>query len=458
MSALLDKESGVFAENVALKQGLEQACRRLRQKHVVTGARCRNQEAVSMNFTAIPEHWCMRQASAPAEFMHQSEAQTCTAPGDNDVCDCNELIRFLRDKGLRAIAAKFSEEMGMELVEDLMLLKQEDLDDPDFKFLRRWHKKRLLELARDCTAHALSLTALNDSDLSEADTASRGADTDSESGDDSYFEMVACKHEGDHEDFQRHMRAFIREFLGYLWITESSIDEGTETFLGVPSGLPDGRWTFCMMVWVRFANDASFDGSSRSKWLAACRNLPTQELLLGVLDSLLKVRGTDHHTWARFEFELMDCSKKYAAAIFVTDKMARHHLRGHDDVVRVWQQDVVRDWFQNNENASAFLLRANRFLRQHVVDGISVVNHVVKTQSYVAFMRMPSLASLLLFEYLEVRKSEHLSQAAACSSPAPLHGFRMFVSSTRRIFSLTDADMRARRAMPTVIRGLQCLS
>ena len=38
-------------------------------------------------------------------------------------------------------------------------------------------------------------------------------------------------------------------------------------------------------------------------------------------------------------------------------------------------------WFENNEEPSAFLLRANRFLRLHSVDGIAVVNHVLKTQS-----------------------------------------------------------------------------
>jgi len=60
--------------------------------------------------------------------------------------DCNELVRFLKDKGLSTIAAKFSRTIGMELVEDLGMLQTEDLEGPDFSFLRRWHKQKLVKL------------------------------------------------------------------------------------------------------------------------------------------------------------------------------------------------------------------------------------------------------------------------------------------------------------------------
>ncbi|MFN9906896.1 MAG: hypothetical protein ACK56F_12375, partial [bacterium] len=39
-----------------------------------------------------------------------------------------------------------------------------------------------------------------------------------------------------------------------------------------------------------------------------------------------------------------------------------------------------------------------------------------------------------------------------------MHGFRMFVSSSRLVFSLTPADVPARRSMLTVLEGLRCLS
>ena len=100
------------------------------------------------------------------------------------------------------------------------------------------------------------------------------------------------------------------------------------------------------------------------------------------------------------------------------------------------------------------------FLRVHVVeDGIQIVNYVVKTQSYVAFLRMSKLASLLLFEYLEVRKLEDTSREGPAGSERFLfQGFSMFISSSNRIFSLTVQDVPARRVMPMVREGLKCLA
>ena len=114
--------------------------------------------------------------------------------------------------------------------------------------------------------------------------------------------------------------------------------------------------------------------------------------------------------------------------------MVRHSLRGHAESVQKWQQDVVKNWFQNGEEASAFLFRANYFLRKHIHNGTSVVNKVIETQSYVAFMRMTRLASLLLFEYLEPRKLQEASAPGAAGSSSSLfQGFRMFVSLERRL-------------------------
>ena len=82
-----------------------------------------------------------------------------------------------------------------------------------------------------------------------------------------------------------------------------------------------------------------------------------------------------------------------------------------------------------------------------------------KTQSDVAFMRMTSLASLLLFEYLEARKwDDTASSGPAVGMSCLFHGFCMFVSSSRRVFSLTPADVPALGARPTVLQGLRCLS
>ena len=65
--------------------------------------------------------------------------------------------------------------------------------------------------------------------------------------------------------------------------------------------------------------------------------------------------------------------------------------------LRASRYSKSKGWFEpeNVQDASVFLLRANKFLREHLVEGIQVVENVVKTQSYVAFLRMSKLASLL---------------------------------------------------------------
>jgi len=60
----------------------------------------------------------------------------CMDPDELNAAHCNELIRFLKDEGLISVAARFSEQMGMELISNLQDLHEEDLDDPEFSFLR----------------------------------------------------------------------------------------------------------------------------------------------------------------------------------------------------------------------------------------------------------------------------------------------------------------------------------
>jgi hypothetical protein len=101
---------------------------------------------------------------------------------------------------------------------------------------------------------------------------------------------------------------------------------------------------------------------------------------------------TVHKLGARSDLK-SNCIKEFAAAIYVTDLMVRHHLKGHAASLGLWEGNVVKSWFEpeNVQDASVFLLRANKFLREHLVEGIQVVGNVVKTQSYVAFLRMSKL-------------------------------------------------------------------
>ena len=98
-----------------------------------------------------------------------------------------------------------------------------------------------------------------------------------------------------------------------------------------------------------------------------------------MLHSCLEQESTKHKCWLKADFRRTNCTKQCAAAIFVTDKLVQHSLLHHVVIVREWQQDVVKHWFQNGEKASAFLFRANFFLRTHLVNGTSVAMHVIET-------------------------------------------------------------------------------
>ncbi len=129
---------------------------------------------------------------------------------------------------------------------------------------------------------------------------------------------------------------------------------------------------------MRFAKDTYLDGIWRGKWLE-CITFPSQGRLLAMLDSCLQQESTSHKWWTRAELKRLGSNKHFAAAIFVTDMMVQQSLPWHAESGLAWQQDVVKSWFASGEEASAFLLRANKFLREHVINVTSVVTKVVGT-------------------------------------------------------------------------------
>ena len=173
------------------------------------------------------------------------------------------------------------------------------------------------------------------------------------------------------------MKGYITDLLEFMSMSEAP-DGATEGF-SLPIGERTQEWSYCTLVWMRFAKDADLGGTSRNKW-RDCILCPSQDRLLALLDSCLQQERTLHKWWTRAEFKRLGCYKPFAAAIFVTDMMVRHSLGGHAESGLAWQQDVVKDWFINGEEASAFLFRANKFFREHCVNGTSVVTLVGETQ------------------------------------------------------------------------------
>jgi hypothetical protein len=164
--------------------------------------------------------------------------------------DCNELVRFLKDKGLSSIAPQFSKVLGIDKIENLKDLIKEDLEDPCCAFLKPIHKRTLLRVAAESIAHVQSL---RDDDLSSAETGSQGsvatseAESSDESGDDqsSSFDAVSAKHLGNPADFQKHISGFIRDFQNYM--SGSAPETATELF-HINSGTRSHERSYCMLV------------------------------------------------------------------------------------------------------------------------------------------------------------------------------------------------------------------
>jgi hypothetical protein len=70
--------------------------------------------------------------------------------------------------------------------------------------------------------------------------------------------------------------------------------------------------------------------------------------------------------WSCDTFESLECKKQHAASIFVTDAMVQKRLERRPEIQQMWSSQVVGSWFcDDDETADDFLLRANRFLRDH---------------------------------------------------------------------------------------------
>lgn len=142
-----------------------------------------------------------------------------------------------------------------------------------------------------------------------------------------------------------------------------------------------------------------------------CNNYPSQDQLLSVLDRCLLEEATTHKLWSREEFKLFQCGKEYEASVFFTFTMVQHHLSGHNKSKVEWINQVLKDWQCNDEPALAFLMRANKFLRDldHSINGITIIESIVRTNSYVVFLQMHRLATLLFFGFLEASRLEFAS-------------------------------------------------
>jgi hypothetical protein len=237
--------------------------------------------------------------------------------------------------------------MYMSLVADLRYLQAEDLEDPDLSFLRRWQKQELMELVQSITA-----AAARPGDRFDDNGAVWGSASGSGDDVDSRFDAALAKRRGNLEDFQEKTKTLIESFLDYVCIIPDIVDEDTETFEDCP-GLPDGIWSCCMLVWIRFAQEPTLTAFGGRNGLSASHFRVKADCLPCLTRAFSKKAP---HTSGGHALS----SSGWAATsrllpLFSRPTMMMHHqmvqqsLQGNAASGLAWQQDVVKSWFTNAE-------------------------------------------------------------------------------------------------------------
>ena len=252
--------------------------------------------------------------------------------------------------------------------------------------------------------------------------------------------VLGVRHEGSVADFQRHMGGLIGGFI----------------FSGQDGG---GQWSFCQLLLLAFMRHADFvqHTDPAHRWLDLDSSFASEiDTLDCFVDSLLSdsVKHPFLDEWG-FADWMWRCSKghRHAGAVFVLDHMVRRFEFDAGEV-GVWARDVMRGWFDTDEDSQGLLDRANKFLggRASVMD---ILGEAIETRSYCAFLVVGKLTALLFFEHLEARRRR---ADAAKGTKLDLGGFRLFVSSDRRVFGVAPHDLPSRRSLGVIQRGLRCLA
>jgi len=247
--------------------------------------------------------------------------------------------------------------------------------------------------------------------------------------------ILGVRHEGSVANFQQHMRGLVGGFV----FTEQ---RGGAT------------WSLCDLLLLAFMRHADFglQSGTEQQWLDLGPSSSETDRLDCFADCLLSdsFKHPFLDEWG-FLAWYWGCAKKHrhVGAVFVLDQMVRRFT--FDEVgVGVWAQDVVHGWFDTVDDSQGFLDRANTYLgeRASVMD---MLGGAIETQSYCAFLVVSKLTALLFFEHLEARRRLQ-------GTTLDLGGFRLFISSDRRVFGVAPRDIPSRRSLGVIQRGLRCLA
>jgi len=375
-----------------------------------------------------------------------------------------ELIMFLESQGLTKIARKFCDKLEIERKENLKWVTQNDIND--LEPLYDWQRKTLLnciQLVQGAVAEAM--TPLGDSDVSIADTASEASESLGDMSESSDSEASGSENDpaqsivaGYNLENKDKIQANLKKFLHFL-MDDNPLKEAH-------GNVSHGNVSLCTILWISFLKEATYLDTKVGffqKWMdRLCDGTsPIEDDIAKEVDSCVRDL-VSHKLLGSIRSKMNTFSTRpCVASIAIIDQMVAVLLVADEARLAKWNQIVVSDWYDSSYQVpGVFLARANNFLRDDV--GSVQLLACVQTQSCVAFLRMPRLAAHIFFEYLDVSKRKSASSAGAAgaaeSSTSLWHGFRLFVSNTRSMSSLTRADVPARSALRTVRHGLECLA
>uniref|UniRef100_A0A7S4L6K9 Helicase ATP-binding domain-containing protein n=1 Tax=Guillardia theta TaxID=55529 RepID=A0A7S4L6K9_GUITH len=404
-----------------------------------------------------------REFRFPSPTLHGKEAGAASR-------EDTEMVKFYRDSGFtmkRALEICEKLEIKDWTVEDLRYLEDDkpNVDDQlrdiglhSYQRKKFWDDVRAKVKEIQLRTANLSSSSEDESEVSEADTLSQSTMSDESDSEDeaSQGEVIVSRNQGHKEVFEADMRRFLQEFGRFTGNFEVSVKDGEGAMETVREGKPPQAWTMCMLLWLRVVKDASVKDRAMEIWYDHVLSASEDELL-SRLNSMLVKNHIQHRHWDRTKFVEWDCEKHFARVVYLTDQVVKNSIPNDAPCKLEWNEKVMMDWNKNEEKALDVLKRINKFLWSQA-ESIQVFTDVIETQSYVCYMRMEKIVSMILFEYLETcRKVAESSSEGKAVDPSLFQGFTLFVSTSSRSFVMQKIKSERLREIRSNLRVLSIL-
>ena len=233
-------------------------------------------------------------------------------------------------------------------------------------------------------------------------------------------EILALHIESDVREFRDDMKKFMQDFC-------------------LDSSEQHREWRLCELLLVAFVrnmvapscNDSEAIGDLKY-WQGKC-NTPTASLMQH-FDEMLKDLDPKPAIFDKIMDKYQDAvagkqGQLFLTSVFAIDWMVQHSAWSLDGKgpKREWCKDVVMQWFDtaNEGSAEIFVERAEIFLRKSVNGvhgkkwGVTILDKVIQTNSYVVFVRMHALWALLVREHCDLHKTGDTHQQMQVDVPDP---------------------------------------